>query len=129
MESGLVVKFFLFETDGKHGLKHGLQIDEYKTRDFSSLQLCTGPQNYLTQRTANSLLQPVPWKMRLEMVIGMQIEILIGIKKLPFYGFFQIFNWKETYNNSFMIPIRISICIPTTISSLIFHGTGCTTAN
>jgi len=26
-----------------------------------------------------------------------------------------------------MIPIRISICIPITISSLIFHGTGCTT--
>ena len=25
-----------------------------------------------------------------------------------------------------MIPIRISFGIPTTISSLIFHGTGCT---
>jgi len=37
------------------------------------------------------LLQPVPWKMRLEMVIGMQIEILNGIMKLPFYGLFQIF--------------------------------------
>ena len=29
--------------------------------------------------------------MRLEMVIGMQVEILNGIKKLPFYGSFQIF--------------------------------------
>jgi len=35
---------------------------------------------------------PLPlWKMRLEMVIGMQIEILNGIKKLPFSGSFQIF--------------------------------------
>jgi len=38
-----------------------------------------------------SVVQPIPWKMRLEMVIGMQIEILNGIKKLPFYGSFQIF--------------------------------------
>jgi len=30
------------------------------------------------------LLQPVPWKMRHGMVIGMQNEILIGIKKPPF---------------------------------------------
>ena len=30
------------------------------------------------------VLQPVPWKMRLEMVIGMQNEILIGIMKLLF---------------------------------------------
>jgi len=30
----------------------------------------------------------VPWKMRLRMVIGMQIEILNGIKKLPFYASF-----------------------------------------
>jgi len=29
--------------------------------------------------------------LRLEMVIGMQNEILIGIKKLPFYLSFQIF--------------------------------------
>ena len=72
-------------------------------------------------------IQPVPWKMRLEMVIGMQNEILIGIKKLPFYKSFQIFKGKETWINSFMIPIRISFCIPMTISSLIFHGTGCTT--
>jgi len=41
-------------------------------------------------------LQPVPWKMRLGMVIGMQNEILIGIKKLPIYVSFQIFKWKET---------------------------------
>ena len=34
--------------------------------------------------------------MRLDMVIEMQIEILIGIKKLPFHGSFQIFNKKET---------------------------------
>ena len=32
----------------------------------------------------------------LEMVIGMQNEILIGIKKLLFYVSFQIFKWKET---------------------------------
>jgi len=31
-----------------------------------------------------TVLQPVLWKMRLEMVTGMQNEILIGIKKLPF---------------------------------------------
>jgi len=30
------------------------------------------------------LVQPVPWKMRLEMVIGMQNEILIGVMKLFF---------------------------------------------
>jgi len=35
--------------------------------------------------------------MRLELVIGMQIEILNGIKKLPFYVSFQIFKLKETY--------------------------------
>jgi len=40
--------------------------------------------------------QPVPWKMRLEIVIGMQIEILNGIMKLPFYGSFQNFKRKET---------------------------------
>ena len=42
-------------------------------------------------------IQRVPWKMRLEMVIGMQIEILNGhiytylngIKRLPCYGSFQ----------------------------------------
>jgi len=34
-------------------------------------------------------VQPVPWKMRLEMVIGMQIEILNGIKKLPFLALFK----------------------------------------
>jgi len=71
------------------------------------------------------IVQPVPLKMRLGMVIGMQDEILIAIKKLPLYVSFQIFKWKETWNNSFMIPIRISVCIPMTISSLIFHGTGC----
>jgi len=65
--------------------------------------------------------------MRLEMVIKMQIEIPNGIMKLPFYGSFQIFKRKETQNNSFMIPFRISICIPMTISSLIFAGTGCNT--
>jgi hypothetical protein len=41
-------------------------------------------------------VQPVPWKMTLEMVIGMQNEILIGIKKLLFYISFQIFKGKET---------------------------------
>ena len=41
-------------------------------------------------------LQRVPWKMRLKMEIGMQIELPNGIKKLPFYGSFQIFTWKET---------------------------------
>jgi len=40
-------------------------------------------------------VQPVPWKMRLQTVIGMQIKILNGIKKLPFYGSYQIFKWKE----------------------------------
>jgi len=70
-------------------------------------------------------LQPVPWKMKLEMVIGMQIEILNGIMKLPFHGSFHIFKRKETENNTFMIPFRISSCIPITISSLVFHGTGC----
>jgi len=44
----------------------------------------------------SAVIQPVPWKMRLGMVIGMQNEILIGIKKLPFYVSFQIFKWKET---------------------------------
>jgi len=72
------------------------------------------------------MLQPVPWKMRLEMVIGMQNQILIGIKNLPFYVSFQIFKWNETSKNSFMIPIRIWFCISMTISSLIFHGSGCT---
>ena len=42
------------------------------------------------------LMQPVLLKMKLEMVIGMQIEILNGIKKLPFDGSFQNFTWKKT---------------------------------
>jgi len=62
---------------------------------------------------------------RLEMVIGMQNEILIGIMKLLFEVSFHLKFWKETYNGSFLIPIRISFCIPMTIPSLIFHGTGC----
>jgi len=36
------------------------------------------------------LVQPVPWKLRLEMVIGMQNEILIGIMKLLFYATFHL---------------------------------------
>ena len=58
-----------------------------------------------------------------KMATGMQNEILI---ELPFYGSFRIFKWKETQENSFMIPIRILFCFPMTILSLIFHGTGCT---
>ena len=34
------------------------------------------------------IVQPVPWKMRHKMVIGMQIEIPNGIKKLSCYGSF-----------------------------------------
>ena len=37
------------------------------------------------------MLQSVPWKMRLGMVIGKSNEIRIGIKKVPFYVSFQIF--------------------------------------
>jgi len=59
------------------------------------------------------------------MVIGVQNEILVGIKKLPFNVSFQIFNSKETQICNFMLTIRISSCISMTISSLIFHGTGC----
>jgi len=32
---------------------------------------------------------------------------------------FKIFKQKETQNNSFMIPFRISICVPMIISTLI----------
>jgi len=39
---------------------------------------------HLYQKMTHLLIQPVPWKIRLEMVIGMPNEILIGIKKLPF---------------------------------------------
>jgi len=46
--------------------------------------------------SANVLVQPVLWKMRLEMAIGMQIEIINRLMKLPFYGAFQIFKWKVT---------------------------------
>jgi len=42
------------------------------------------------------VLQPVPRKMRLEMVIGMQNEILNGIMKLFFEVSFQLKNWKQT---------------------------------
>ena len=48
-----------------------------------------------TETVLHMLLQPVPWKMRLEMVVGMQNEILNGTKKLPFYVSFQIYKWKE----------------------------------
>jgi len=33
--------------------------------------------------------------------------------------------WKEPWNGSWLILFRISICIPITIRSLIFHGTAC----
>jgi len=36
-----------------------------------------------------------------------------------------MFKWKETLNHSFMIPMRISFCIPITVSSLIFKGASC----
>ena len=41
-------------------------------------------------------------------------------------GLFHLKIWPEPWNGSFLISFRISICIPITISSLIFHGTGCT---
>jgi len=54
-------------------------------------QTCTQPKARAGCKRLR-LVQPALLKMRLEMVIGMQIEILIGIKKLPFYASFQIFN-------------------------------------
>jgi len=69
--------------------------------------------------------QPVPEKLRLEMVIAMQNKIQIGIKKLSSWVSFQNFEWKETHNDSFLIPIWISFCILMTISSLILSRTGC----
>jgi len=42
------------------------------------------------------MVQPVPKRMRLEMVIRMQNEIQVGIKKLLFWFSFQIFKLKET---------------------------------
>ena len=51
---------------------------------------------HLYQKMTHLLIQPVPWKIRLEMLIGMQNEILIGIKKVPCYVSFQIFKRKET---------------------------------
>ena len=43
-----------------------------------------------------AVVQPVPKKMRLEMVIGMQNETQIGIRKLSFQVFLQKIKWKET---------------------------------
>jgi len=63
-------------------------------------------------------LQPVPWKMRLGMVIRMQNEIPIGIKKLLCYVSFQIFKWKRPrtrvswfrlgFRFAFRWPFRVS---------------------
>jgi len=36
------------------------------------------------------------------------------------------YNWHNSPHHSIRIPFRISIRIPTSIRSLIFHGTGCT---
>jgi hypothetical protein len=58
---------------------------------FTSKDTIAGVPFDSVRRFRSTLLHPVPWKMGLEMVIGMQIEILNGIKKLPFYGSFQIF--------------------------------------
>jgi len=44
-------------------------------------------------------------------------------------GLFSNFEKKETKNDGFLIPIWISSCIPMTISSLIFLGTGCSDLN
>ena len=40
-------------------------------------------------------------------------------------GLFHLKIWKEPSYGSFLIAIMISICNPITISSLVFHGTGC----
>ena len=94
-------------------------------------------------------------KMRLEMLVGMQIEILnwwgdfIQLVKIEKLKFVAISRYKSelrfwlNLNSSvsrgtnsnldlnlqltkISRPFRISICIPTTISSLIFSATGCT---
>mmetsp|Transcript_55628 Transcript_55628/g.90112 ORF Transcript_55628/g.90112 Transcript_55628/m.90112 type:complete len:85 (+) Transcript_55628:342-596(+) len=53
--------------------------------------------------------------MRFRVVMGMQNDILIGIKKQPLHVSFQIFKWKKTWNSSLMIPIKISVCALMTI--------------
>jgi len=100
-------------------------------------------------------VQPVPWKMRLGMIVEMQIEILNGREILvnesksknsnssvsrgtnsnwdfdwiwiPLYLPVQIQIVISVLQLTKISPqFRISICISTTIPSLIFHGTGCT---
>jgi len=100
------------------------------------------------------MVQPVPWKMRLEMIVEMQIEILNGGEILVNCKT-KITNWICTgryrgiqiqsksqfefvpqdsdefeffdfnYLTNISPPFRISIGISTIIPSLIFHGTGC----
>jgi len=65
------------------------------------------------QKETQSIVQPVPRKMRLVMVIRMDIGILNGRHR-------SLFKKKPELWSS-----RILISIPMTISSLIFSGTGC----
>jgi len=48
-----------------------------------------------TLDTEDPLVQPVPWKMRLEMLVGMQIEILNGSEILV--------NWSKLRNSNFSV--------------------------
>ena len=62
-------------------------------------------------------MQPVPEKMRLEMVIGMKIEILDGHQSVFSNGSFE--------KRPEFWPWNILNSIPMTISALILSGAGC----
>ena len=71
-------------------------------------------QNWTRMGFLRIMIQPVPEKMRLEMVIGMEIRILDDQSS----GFF--------LKRDLWRPLRIPMSILMTITSLIFLGTGCT---
>jgi len=66
----------------------------------------------------DSRVSPAPEKTRLDIVIGMEIEILDAHRD-------QVSCQMSLFKRDLWRPSRISISISTTISSLIFSGTGC----
>ena len=81
-------------------------------KQIEILKECRDHQKQLLPTTVRPL-QPVLKKTRLEIVLGMENEILIGIEKILLQVSFhlKITNW-------------ILFCLLMTISSLIFSGTG-----
>jgi len=100
LAAGLPRRDHVYSTTDESFRFHNKKIDEMRCKldstDNPRSFVRETPNPTLITPVARQFLQPVPWKLRLGMVIATQNEILIGIKKLPYYGSFQNFKQKET---------------------------------